>query len=131
MDQLLTRQNDLCALTGLPIGTNQGASLDHIIPSARGGSDEIDNLRFAHLVANRMKGSLRDNEFLAWIETLAWHALEQGLLPMTLQPPSEATISLALSIGGKPKGEAAAYGTYRRRDKTPPAGAFKRCGGPG
>lgn len=128
LEQLLTSQGDRCALSGLPIDTGKGASLDHIVPSARGGTDELGNLRFAHLVANRMKGSLRDEEFLAWIEILAWHARKQGLLPQTLRPPSQATISLALSVGGRPKGEAAAYGTYRR--SSPPPSAFKRCGGP-
>lgn len=115
LDQILTSQGNRCALSGLPIETCQGASLDHIEPTARGGSDEVANLRFTHLVPNRMKGSLRDNEFMAWIEVLAWHAHQRGLLPGTLRAPSDATIKLALSIGGRPKGEAVAYGTYRRK----------------
>ncbi|MCE9567441.1 MAG: HNH endonuclease [Planctomycetes bacterium] len=89
--------------------------MDHIIPTARGGTDDLSNLRFVHLVVNRMKSSLLDEEFLAWIEVLAWHAHQKGSFPAALKSPSEVTIQLALSIGIRPTTEKAGYGTFKRR----------------
>lgn len=115
LEEMLNRQDSRCALTGLPIEAGRGASLDHIIPTARGGTDDLSNLRFVHLVVNRMKSSLLDEEFLAWIEVLAWHAHQKGSFPAALKSPSEVTIQLALSIGIRPTTEKAGYGTFKRR----------------
>ena len=53
----------VCALCGKPVDFSlkfpdpMSATVDHIIPIARGGSpDNIDNLQLAHLCCNRSKG---------------------------------------------------------------------------
>ena len=56
-------QNGLCALTGRPMDIAT-ATLDHIVPRARGGSNELDNLRWTTKPANHAKGDLLDDEFV-------------------------------------------------------------------
>jgi 5-methylcytosine-specific restriction endonuclease McrA len=57
-------QDGRCGLTGRPL-TPANAELDHIIPRKRGGSSELDNLRWVCVEANRAKRDLLDEEFLA------------------------------------------------------------------
>ena len=38
-------------------------SVDHILPQARGGSNELNNLHYTCLSCNMTKGSLTDDEF--------------------------------------------------------------------
>jgi 5-methylcytosine-specific restriction endonuclease McrA len=48
---------DMCAEPNEP----KAATLDHIIPRARGGADEPDNLRLAHRECNVQRGSAIDD----------------------------------------------------------------------
>jgi len=48
---VIARDNGICHICGLP-GAN---SADHIIPHAKGGSDEMINLRAAHMKCNEKK----------------------------------------------------------------------------
>jgi Restriction endonuclease len=49
--RVLARDNGICYLCGHP-----GAdSVDHVIPHARGGSDDYSNLRAAHMGCNDRK----------------------------------------------------------------------------
>ncbi len=59
---LWKRQRGLCALTGRKL--DRTAQLDHIVPRARGGGDEITNLRWLCHEANLAKRALSDSEFL-------------------------------------------------------------------
>ena len=46
------------------------ASLDHILPKSRGGSNELENLHLVCFSCNLMKGNLTDSEFrdlLRWL----------------------------------------------------------------
>lgn len=61
--QLWKRQRGLCALTGRRL--DRSAQLDHILPQARGGKDNIQNLRWVCEVANICKRHLTDAEFIA------------------------------------------------------------------
>lgn len=61
---LWDKQYGLCALTGKQMTRGDSASLDHIVPTARGGSNDPSNLRFVCLVVNRMKSDQLDAELL-------------------------------------------------------------------
>ena len=57
-------QGDVCALCGMPIDRTlkfphpMSASVDHIIPIAKGGHpSSLDNLQAVHLICNQVKGS--------------------------------------------------------------------------
>jgi len=68
MDLVLTRKERImliierdgpnCFLCGEPFTKNQKITIDHWVPKAAGGSEEIDNLRIAHKTCNILKGDL-------------------------------------------------------------------------
>lgn len=68
---LWKKQRGLCALTGRRLG--QSAQLDHKLPKARGGEDDISNLQWVCEEANMAKRDLTDTEF-AWLcsDVMAW-----------------------------------------------------------
>lgn len=61
--RLWRSQRGLCALTGRRLGRE--AELDHILPKARGGKDDIGNLRWVCSEVNMAKRDLTDDEFNA------------------------------------------------------------------
>jgi len=70
--RLWKAQRGRCALTGRRL--DRDAQLDHILPRARGGGDEITNLRWVCNAANLAKRDMTDAEFetlcadvMAWI----------------------------------------------------------------
>ena len=65
----------ICYLTGRKINLNQPSaySLDHIIPIAQGGSNDLNNLGITCLEVNHAKGSLSLDEFYSLCEeVLVW-----------------------------------------------------------
>jgi 5-methylcytosine-specific restriction endonuclease McrA len=56
------RDNGICQICGKKIATKQraphpySASLDHIIPLAKGGTHEPKNVRLVHFICNSLKG---------------------------------------------------------------------------
>jgi 5-methylcytosine-specific restriction endonuclease McrA len=69
---LWRRQRGMCALTGERLNRSN-AEVDHILPRARGGSDEITNLRWTTAQVNRAKRDLTDAEFLKLCgDTMRW-----------------------------------------------------------
>jgi hypothetical protein len=69
LSELYESQNGCCAVTGKSIELGTGdASLDHIIPTSRGGGNELGNLRWVHITVNRMKNDMLDSEFLEWLD---------------------------------------------------------------
>ncbi|MDP9434595.1 MAG: HNH endonuclease [Actinomycetota bacterium] len=60
---LADRDGPLCWLCGnevspsAPRGSRDAGSVDHVVPRARGGGDEDDNLRLAHRACNSRRGS--------------------------------------------------------------------------
>jgi 5-methylcytosine-specific restriction endonuclease McrA len=56
-------QRGLCALTGRRL--DRSAQLDHILPKAKGGDDQIGNLQWLCPEANLSKRDLTDAEFQA------------------------------------------------------------------
>ena len=63
LSRLWKAQRGRCALTGRRL-SRADAHLDHITAKARGGSDEIGNLRWVCVAANLAKRELSDAEFL-------------------------------------------------------------------
>lgn len=54
--QHLLRQTNLCGICGQPITSMKDASIDHIVPVSKGGSDSLKNMRLAHVRCNRLRG---------------------------------------------------------------------------
>ncbi len=69
----LKAQGHRCALTGAPLKIGSGASIDHIVPQSRGGPDEIGNLQWVTLEANRAKQDLSTDDFVALCRAVVAH----------------------------------------------------------
>jgi hypothetical protein len=54
---------DFAAKSG-PRGSDNGSSIDHIIPRSHGGPDDLANLRLTHWGCNRKRGNRGGNEQL-------------------------------------------------------------------
>jgi len=65
-----------CALTGRPLVFNepQTYEYDHILPTARGGDNSIDNLQLLCPEANQAKGMMTDDEFKDLCREVIIHA---------------------------------------------------------
>jgi len=61
--KIAKKQKLLCSLTGDKL-TSLNASVDHIIPSSKGGKNIVTNIRLVTKDANFMKNSHSDEEFL-------------------------------------------------------------------
>jgi 5-methylcytosine-specific restriction endonuclease McrA len=97
LHELYEKQNGLCAVTNLPIAFGKNASIDHVIPQNRGGSHNMNNLRWVHIVVNRMKNDMTDGELLEWVYVLveSKHRLQVGP-PCDLNAPAGRTHSWPL-----------------------------------
>lgn len=64
---ILATQN-ICGICGKPVDKSlkyphpMSPTVDHIIPCAKGGSDDLDNLQLAHRQCNRMKSDKMPEE---------------------------------------------------------------------
>lgn len=65
LKQKLTDQKFVCPISGVRLTVGVNASLDHIVPRARGGSDELDNLQWVDKMTNNMKLDRTTEEFIA------------------------------------------------------------------
>lgn len=61
---LVERQRFRCAISGREL-TPQTASLDHIVPLARGGEHGVDNIWVVDQHINSAKGTMTLDEFVA------------------------------------------------------------------
>ena len=59
---LWDEQKGRCALTQVELIPGETASLDHIIPLSRGGTNTKKNLQFVHLSVNTFKSNMMDEE---------------------------------------------------------------------
>jgi 5-methylcytosine-specific restriction endonuclease McrA len=64
LKRLIVKQNYVCAITGWELRP-ETATVDHIKPLARGGTNTLDNIQIVHGDANRAKGVMTQEEFLA------------------------------------------------------------------
>jgi len=55
--ELIENQRNVSGISGAPIFLGDDIEVDHEFPIAKGGTDEIDNLRIVHKDENREKGS--------------------------------------------------------------------------
>lgn len=61
--KIAKKQRMKCALTGKKL-TRDNISIDHIIPTSRGGLSILSNLRWVTLTANMAKKNMMDDEFV-------------------------------------------------------------------
>jgi 5-methylcytosine-specific restriction endonuclease McrA len=67
---LLDQQEFKCRLTGRLL-TPETSSADHIIPIAKGGLNVIDNIQIVCWEANRAKGTMSNEAFIALCKDVA------------------------------------------------------------
>ena len=60
-----------CVYTGEKLIAGVNASVDHRIPSSRGGSDDLCNLQWVTKKINRMKGNMTHQEFVEICQLIA------------------------------------------------------------
>jgi len=73
---LWLEQEGRCKITNVPLIPGKTASLDHIIPVSKGGSNDRDNLRFVHHAVNAFKNSMDEIDFKQTLRDLAPLLLE-------------------------------------------------------
>ena len=64
-------QNGRCAYTGLALIPGANASLDHVVPVAKGGTHDPENMQWILERINRMKTDMDHDEFLAMCRLIA------------------------------------------------------------
>jgi hypothetical protein len=72
--QLLESQSYKCAYSGKELIPGINASLDHKIPTSRGGTNEPSNLQWVDLKINKMKNNYLHEEFLQVISNILSYA---------------------------------------------------------
>lgn len=81
--QLWEDQNGKCYYSGETLIPGNNASLDHQVPSSRGGLDDPSNLRWVSSNINMMKSNMSHDEFISMCEKiyLKFKAKENERLP--------------------------------------------------
>lgn len=60
-----------CPYTGLSIEIGTGASLDHIVPRSKGGTNDLVNLEWVHVKVNMAKSNMSREEFIEFCRLVA------------------------------------------------------------
>ncbi len=72
-NHLVNKYGANCYLCLEPIDKAKDITFDHWVPISKGGSDELDNYRLAHLDCNKLKSNLLPDEFRAFqIGQIKW-----------------------------------------------------------
>ena len=80
--QLLEKQEYKCAYSGRHLIPGVNASLDHIVPIAKSGSNDITNLQWVDKQINtRMKFGLSHQEFMSLIHQIISYTDSMGSIP--------------------------------------------------
>lgn len=64
LKQIWEEQGGCCAVTGRVLTPGNDASLDHVVPSSKGGTNERGNLRWVLWVVNRAKSDMTHQQFV-------------------------------------------------------------------
>lgn len=76
--ELWAEQNGICALTGEALIPGYNASIDHIVPRFRNGSNEKSNLQWVTLEVNNFKRTRNNEEIIRMSTKIAQHAERTG-----------------------------------------------------
>jgi 5-methylcytosine-specific restriction endonuclease McrA len=71
---LLEKQSYKCALTGRTLTPGTNASIDHIIPTSKGGTDDVTNLQWMDLDVNFAKSDLSVDAFIQLAKEITEYA---------------------------------------------------------
>lgn len=55
--RVIERDEGICGICGCYVRAGEALDIDHILPLARGGTDDFDNLQVSHASCNRSKGA--------------------------------------------------------------------------
>lgn len=75
--EMIERQGYRCALSGRKL-TPESASIDHVVPLAKGGAHSIENLWVVENVINSAKGTLTVEEFVSMCRDVVRHMEQQA-----------------------------------------------------
>lgn len=75
LEDLFNSQQGICPYTGRKLTLGVDASIDHIVPKSRGGSDDLNNLQWVYYQVNFMKGDMLEEEFLELARSIAERAM--------------------------------------------------------
>lgn len=64
--QLIRENGAICGICNDPIENMKDVTLDHIVPSSKGGADEYENMQLAHYECNQEKSCMMPEEFALW-----------------------------------------------------------------
>lgn len=73
--QVYERSGGFCALCGKPL--TSGFTIDHIVPLARGGTNDISNFQAVHYQCNILKGRFTETEMLPVMGSVLSHQLSK------------------------------------------------------
>lgn len=62
-NHLIAKYGNKCYYCDVAFKSIKEITFDHLVPLSRGGYDEIDNYRLAHLSCNQLKGNMTEDEF--------------------------------------------------------------------
>lgn len=71
LERLLNKQGKKCRYSGRELILQDNCELDHIIPKAKGGKDELCNLQWVHRNVNKMKHDLTEQKFIQLVLEIA------------------------------------------------------------
>jgi hypothetical protein len=70
LKMLFESQNRICPYTGRILTMGKDAGLDHIVPKALGGTDDVENLQWVYKIVNTLKWNQLERDFLAVIKEI-------------------------------------------------------------
>jgi hypothetical protein len=79
LGELFHLQQKKCPLSGRLLLPGTNCHLDHIIPSSKGGSDDLINLRWVDRNVNQAKCDLNDDDFLRLVADIYNHAKKKDV----------------------------------------------------